>query len=500
MDRIEARRLAGITWPYVALWSVLTVGVAALALYVLDTSRTAAVEAGRAEAGNLARVMAENVDQVLSGIDRTLTVAKVMHEERLTSEPLKRMAQVMQPLQGTDAERRVNHFDAGGRFVASSDAELRLPGAVSIADRRYFIEARTRNDLPLYIGEPMFGRVSHAIIIPIAKRLQAADGSFDGVVVTALDPHRLVHVFRRLRVGERSSVGIAHRDGPVLAFDRVPLPSGAPEVDVPAPTTIGEVVQQGQLVDIAAIAGTELVAFASIPESVLMQSHRRYMHGIVAFALVTIVALSLPIVLVGGRAYNEVHRRRQLELKYRQAEARARIDPLTGLANRTSFDEARRAAHDALRREGVPYALAFIDIDHFKRLNDALGHSIGDEALRCVAETLTSGVRHTDAVGRLGGDEFAVLMPGVTAATMHRRFDPIKIDLDAMVARRGWSIGFSVGVVAYETAPPNARDAVSLADRMMYDAKASGRDAVRYAVYREGSLRLEDDESAAAVA
>jgi diguanylate cyclase (GGDEF)-like protein len=139
-----------------------------------------------------------------------------------------------------------------------------------------------------------------------------------------------------------------------------------------------------------------------------------------------------------------------------------------------------------------------VDIDHFKRLNDTLGHEVGDDALRQVAETLTSGVRQSDMVGRLGGDEFAVLMPGVTAETMHRRFDPIKSDLDAMVARQGWHISFSIGVVACESAPPRARDAVNLADRMMYDAKGAGRDAIRYAVYRDGRLTTEDHETAAA--
>ena len=83
----------------------------------------------------------------------------------------------------------------------------------------------------------------------------------------------------------------------------------------------------------------------------------------------------------------------------------------------------------------MPFALAFIDIDHFKRLNDTLGHDVGDEALRRVGETLTAHVRQSDAVGRLGGDEFAVLMPGVAGATMHRRFDPIRLALDAMAAR-----------------------------------------------------------------
>jgi PleD family two-component response regulator len=91
-------------------------------------------------------------------------------------------------------------------------------------------------------------------------------------------------------------------------------------------------------------------------------------------------------------------------------------------------------------------------------------------------------------------------MPGVDAATMRRRFDPIKIDLDAMAARHGWNISFSIGVVACETATPRGRDAVNFADRMMYDAKGAGRDAIRYAVYRNGKLDIADEHAVAAQA
>jgi diguanylate cyclase (GGDEF)-like protein len=195
-----------------------------------------------------------------------------------------------------------------------------------------------------------------------------------------------------------------------------------------------------------------------------------------------------------------VHRRRLLELRYESAYQQARTDPLTGLANRTAFDEARRQAHARQRRSGEPFALAFIDIDYFKRLNDTLGHPVGDEALKTVAETLSGCVRQTDVVGRLGGDEFAVLMPGVTGDMMHRRFDPIKVDLDNVVARFNWPISFSIGVVACETPTPRSRDAINLADRLMYDAKSAGRGAVRYGIWRDGRLNPDRSEPAAEVA
>ena len=495
MDRIEFSRVARILAPYVALWVVVAAGLVAFQIHEVDRHRDAALENGRAEAQNLSLVMSQHMAQVLDGTDRTLTLAKLFHERKVVNVAFSRLADAMKPMQGTEAERRINLFDRNGRFVSSTDSELYLP-TVSIADRQYFAAAKVGSDRALYIGEPVFGRVSKANVIPVAKRLVTPDDAFDGVVVMALDPQRLVTVFRALRVGEQSSVGIAHRDGPVLAWAR----TGIAGADATAPQSIGEVVQAEHVIMLAEVHGTELIAFASLSEGELLAEHRRFALATLAFTVTTLAAVTFPIVWVGARAWREVHRRRVLELRYASAYQQARTDALTGLANRTGFDESRRDAHVLLKEEGVPFALAFIDIDHFKRLNDSLGHDVGDEALRRVGETLTGCVRQSDAVGRLGGDEFAVLMPGVTGATMHRRFDPIKLDLDAMVARHGWGIGFSIGVVAYETPTPRARDAVNLADRMMYDAKGAGRDGIRYAVYRDGLLLPERTEAAAAVA
>jgi diguanylate cyclase (GGDEF)-like protein len=494
MDRIELSRVARIVAPYVALWVVVAAGLVAFQIHEVDRNRNAALEQGRAEAQNLSLVMSQHMAQVLDATDRTLTLAKLFHERKVMNLSFSELADAMKPMQGTEAERRINLFDRDGRFVGSTDAKLGL-ASVSIADRAHFAAAKVGGDLPLYIGEPMLGRVSKSVIIPVAKRLESPGGGFDGVVAMALDPQRLVTLFRALRVGEQSSVGIAHRDGPVIAWARAGL-AGA---DATAPQSIGEVVQAEHVVTLAEVPGTELLAFASLSEDELLAEHRRFALATLAFTVTTLAAITLPIVWVGARAWREVHRRRLLELRYASAYQQARTDALTGLANRTGFDEARREAHERLKDERVSFALAFIDIDHFKRLNDSLGHDVGDEALRRVGETLTGCVRQSDAVGRLGGDEFAVLMPGVTGATMHRRFDPIKLDLDAMVARYGWGIGFSIGVVAYETPTPRARDAVNLADRMMYDAKGAGRNGIRYAVYRDGLLIPERPEAAAAV-
>jgi diguanylate cyclase (GGDEF)-like protein len=492
MDRTELRGVCHVLWPYLALWVAVACGLAGFAAYEIERHRQVVMEAGRTEADNLAQVMSERMAQVLDGTDRTLTLFKVVIERRLADQPLERLAEAMRPIQGSDAERRVNRFDRDGRLVGSSDPTL-TPGSLAIGGQRHFREARAQRDLRLAIGDAMIGQVSGTLIIPVVKRLDTPDGEFDGVVSTVLDPQRLVQLFRALRVGERSAVGIAQREGPVLAF----ADADARRSPAEAPATLAEALRSGHLIALSAVHGTELVAFALLSEHELLAAHRRFTLATLAFVALTLAAVSVPIGWVGYRAWHDVHHRHSLEQRYASVHQQARTDPLTGLANRTGFDEARRAAYQELKRAGTPFALAFVDIDHFKRLNDHFGHDTGDDALRQVAETLAGGVRQTDVVGRLGGDEFAVLMPGVTSATMHRRFDPIKHDLDQMVSRRGWSISFSIGVVACESATPRERDAVNLADRMMYDAKGSGRNAIRYAVFRGGRLVPESEAASA---
>jgi diguanylate cyclase (GGDEF)-like protein len=177
-----------------------------------------------------------------------------------------------------------------------------------------------------------------------------------------------------------------------------------------------------------------------------------------------------------------------LELRYADANERARTDPLTGVANREAFEGHLRNAHASAANDGVPFVLAFLDVDRFKELNDRYGHETGDRALRRVADTIVGSVRRADVVARLGGDEFAVLMPGAAGVSTTRVFDNLRETLKLAVGEEGWPISFSMGVVAFESAPARPRDAVALADRLMYEVKAAGRDDVRHATWRDGRL------------
>ncbi len=162
----------------------------------------------------------------------------------------------------------------------------------------------------------------------------------------------------------------------------------------------------------------------------------------------------------------------------------ARHDALTRLLNRAAF-EASLCAWLAQPRQGGCAALLFIDLDHFKAVNDTAGHAAGDSVLRDVAAVLRSHVRADDSAARLGGDEFALLLPGCVGEVALQLADSLRqaisqVGVDHHGQRLG--VGASIGVVeidAHRGATPAAW--MAQADAACYDAKHAGRGTVRLA-------------------
>jgi diguanylate cyclase (GGDEF)-like protein len=387
-------------------------------------------------------------------------------------------------------------YDREGALADATDAQA-LHVRIIANGLPWFAAARDREGGGVVIGTPTIGRVSGRPTIPFAVRLADDDGRFDGVLVTALDPMRLVQGLREIRVGERSSIGITNQAGLVYAWSGW-SDAGARQAVAEQAPTIDQVVDPRGMVVKVPVAGTDLVAFAALSEDRLLADHHRYSRHVAAFALLMLIGSTLPIVLVARRAMREVTRRRHLEQGFALERAQARTDPLTGIANRREYEDMMATCLAELSRVRQPFVLAIIDVDRFKQLNDTRGHAAGDRALQRIAEALTSCVRRSDLVARLGGDEFAVLMPGTDARAMRRPFSAMFSALTLRAAGEGWPIGFSVGVIAFETAPDRKATASELADTLMYDVKEEGRSGVRFAAYRDGSLRavpgLQDGE------
>ena len=170
---------------------------------------------------------------------------------------------------------------------------------------------------------------------------------------------------------------------------------------------------------------------------------------------------------------------RDLERLASTIRERARLDSLTELPNRAALDDRLAEEVERSVRYRQPLSVLFLDIDHFKSINDARGHQVGDDVLRALADTLQATVRSPDFVARYGGEEFVVIAPGtwtVDAAVLGNRIR------DA-VARHvpqplGSPITMSIGIAGVPEHGQDAASVLHVADLALYAAKAGGRDRI----------------------
>ncbi len=156
----------------------------------------------------------------------------------------------------------------------------------------------------------------------------------------------------------------------------------------------------------------------------------------------------------------------------------AHHDALTGLPNRILFNDRLEQGIEKAKRNNTTLALFFIDLDHFKEINDSLGHAIGDEILKSVTQRLNQTMRKEDALARLGGDEFTVIMEGLTQAQdatllaekiLKVLAEPITIEENVLY------VSSSIGISFYPEDGDSAHDLLKYADVAMYKAKDEGR-------------------------
>jgi len=166
----------------------------------------------------------------------------------------------------------------------------------------------------------------------------------------------------------------------------------------------------------------------------------------------------------------------------RRLEREAATDKLTGVANRSAFDLALELAWRRRERSRVPMSLAIIDIDHFKHINDALGHLAGDEAIRAVAAMIRERTRASDLICRWGGDEFIVLMEGATGTDAARVAEDIR-RASAAIELKGATRRVTISAGVAQARDGDDSDALlTRADRSLYIAKDEGRDRVHLAL------------------
>lgn len=232
----------------------------------------------------------------------------------------------------------------------------------------------------------------------------------------------------------------------------------------------------GYLVSEMQAAGVQHLMMVPIPMNGLMEGvltisfdHVEVVFDQRELFLVQTLAEQAGVALEKVRLYDEVRRL-------------ATIDGLTGLMTRAYFYERAAAEVERSRRYGNPLSVFMIDVDHFKNINDAFGHVVGDHVLQRIAQICTSSLRAVDLIGRLGGEEIAVLMPETELHAALHAAERLRIAISAVIfeTNRGLAgVTISIGVTCvFAEERATLEGIIERADWALYEAKEAGRNQV----------------------
>jgi diguanylate cyclase (GGDEF)-like protein len=494
---------------------LLLAAVWAMTLSVARLRTAAAEQAAAAASTELLDTYEAQVVRALREIDQTMNLVKFWHERGAGRRGLAELKD--HGLLPPDLVFVVSVSDAAGVIVDST----RPLHEESVAGQDYF--RGQRGGEAFFVGAigPDAGAVVH-----FSRRLNSPAGAFDGIVIVAVDAAYFVSGYDTSTFGESGLLGLLGDDG-IYRVSRT-----------------GEKVSYGEVADHAAmIAASQTGAAQMLMSSDAAKGVRRWVRTreLFGFPLAAVVGLGVDEQLAGAALDTRKYVWRaawasvfiltlsallgrlswqlvQSRLREREAslahaervEYLAYHDALTGLPNRSMFSRLLTRAISEARRYERRLAVAFLDLDRFKQINDSLGHQAGDQLLREVAMRLLGCVRESDTVARLGGDEFVVLLSEIghsgDAAIVAQMILAVMARPFALVGQE-FRVTVSIGISAY---PEDGLDEQSLtknADIAMYQAKEAGKNNFQfYAVTRnvntlerltlEASLRhaLERDE------
>ena len=252
---------------------------------------------------------------------------------------------------------------------------------------------------------------------------------------------------------------------------------------------LGDTVQRSRVLSIIFEMKSEEQSLLVVRTAQANKTSRATLNAITAFSVIAVLACGFGY---WGTVGN-LRSRESVEKALSESESRlkgllakeqelARIDPLTNVPNRRAFYEALDKERVRSVRYRRPLTIAYVDIDNFKKVNDALGHAVGDELLVQVAAGLRSNLRASDFVGRLGGDEFAALLPETDATSAKLVLDKLRLRLFEEMKAHSWQVTFSIGAATFLDPPDSLDVIIRMADETMYSIKAHGKDNVSVAL------------------
>ena len=181
--------------------------------------------------------------------------------------------------------------------------------------------------------------------------------------------------------------------------------------------------------------------------------------------------------LVEERSRDLTEANAALKAKIKEVEALVEQDCLTGVFNRHRFDKVLRQERERASRYGTALSLIILDIDHFKKINDRYGHTVGDRVLIAAAHYIRQHIRENDLLARWGGEEFAIVAPDSTLDAAGKLAEKLRADLEDLREVDDISVTCSFGVAQFD-GDEDVDSLIRRADRALYRAKGEGRNRV----------------------
>ncbi|MFF7707145.1 diguanylate cyclase [Pseudomonas sp. NPDC007930] len=467
------------------------VAIVGLVAYLLAREHSLARSAAVRSSSNIAQMIDADVQRNAGLYDHALLglIGAIQHPAFNQVPPGLRRALLFGPAVSSPLRGDMLWVNAQGLIIADSLAEPPRQGDFSAWPG--FIYLREHDDHSLRISPPFRDTIgSLGWCISFSRRINGADGQFAGVASGALRLDYFNELFRRLNIGQDSSVSLISDEGYILAR----------EPQLPGTNVVGQNFGQtpgmkgflmaehnGTFTQVSGIDGKERLYTYSrvgdLPLKVVVGVATAQVFGpwrrTAAMVCVATTVLCVGIFWLALVLTRELSRRQRAE---RDLAALAMTDGLTGLPNRRRLDHALQLEWLRAQRYRHSVAMLMIDVDHFKAFNERYGHQGGDVALREVAQAIAHCIhRPADLAARYGGEEFAVILAqtDLNGALMIAECIRAEVERRPPAGPGLPRVTVSIGVSALGARPGMPIDGLlSCADQALYMAKAQGRNCV----------------------
>ena len=485
----------------ILLLLVIACSLVSLTIWKVLASRERALEEVDVHGLNLTQALATYSE----GIVRQSSLLLVGLVERLEAEgsgpeQIQRLAALIDRQQSLMPQLSgITIYDRHGHWLMSSNRPI--PAGANSSDRAYFIHHREDPSRETFIGPPIRSRANLEWVITVTRRFNDANGEFAGVVAVTLGVENFLRLFGKIDVGQEGAIGLSYTDGTLLVrypFREQDMGRNFSKSPIYAKYLVDRSVGTASFT--SSLDGVErLYAFRKSKKLPLITTVALGKREALA-AWRTEAQLSAVVVagllgltgIIGWFLIVDIRRRTTIEGELRiaqqqllgsnrQLELLAMKDALTGLANRRCFDQTLATEARRARRDDVALALLMIDIDYFKRFNDALGHVAGDACLQTVGKLLAASVRRpSDLVARYGGEEFAVIMPDTdaqgAAVVAQLIVEGLQAENIAHPSSPLARVSVSIGIASAQGPLLDCMlDLIEAADHALYQAKSAGR-------------------------